>query len=481
MIRPQRFFIMPRSAARARRKPAVRLTSSTGLPVLVLHAHRQIVAGDAGIVDQDVDAAGRGLGRLGHRIRRRRRREVAGRRHGRARPAPRPAPPAPRRGAGQHHGGALGVQRARDGAADAARSAGDERRLPVRSNMLSIPCAAALCFRRRSMRSRRRSPPASAATPRRGRVDALGEAGQHLAGAELDQFLRRPRIFIVKHALAPAHRAGDLLDQQAADLVRVGDRRGGDVGDQRHGRRRSSTSASASRIASAAGAISGQWKGALTGSRMLRLAPLGGQRDRPLDRRLVAADHDLARRVVVGRSCRSTSRGRGARRRSSRAWSRSRPSSAAMAPSRPAPPSASPGRAAAAAGPRRRADRAGRGQRRVFAQAVAGDEAGEIGERLARPLRHRARRRRPRPPSAPAGRSRSASASRCAVEHQLGQLLVQRRRRPPRRPRARRRRPSASALPMPTAWLPWPGNTKARAMAAFPRIAIKGAGLRASP
>ena len=63
----------------------------------------------------------------------------------------------------------------------------------------------------------------------------------------------------------------------------------------------SDTVSSAAFIASAAGCISGQWKGALTGSSMPRLAPLGlGHLDGALDGFLVAAHHDLPAAIVVG-------------------------------------------------------------------------------------------------------------------------------------------------------------------------------------
>ena len=98
------------------------------VPFLVLHAHEEIVAGDAGIVDQDVDAARRP--RLpppwaGLRPRRCRRDWPAAMK---AR-APSSASSCFQRfgaGAGQNHRGALGVQRLGDGAADAAGGAGDE-------------------------------------------------------------------------------------------------------------------------------------------------------------------------------------------------------------------------------------------------------------------------------------------------------------------------------------------------------------------
>src|SRR2546429_2541179 len=47
--------------------------------------------------------------------------------------------------------------------------------------------------------------------------DPLDEAAQHLAGADLQE-TRHAMTCHIGHRLAPAHRAGDLLDQTAADL-----------------------------------------------------------------------------------------------------------------------------------------------------------------------------------------------------------------------------------------------------------------------
>ena len=452
---------MPRSAARARRKAASRLTAITVVPVLVLHPHDQIVAGDAGIVDQDVEL----------------------------RPAPprRPRPAhRPRAGSARSAGSDVGAlaelagQRRRAprsrvpesatvapcacsalaiGAADAARGAGDQGGLAgqIEHGRVSFaqPASSAEALRCRPA-CRRAAPSAS------GR-DALDQAGQHLAGAELDERGRRRAPAMPVDALAPAHRAGDLLDQQPADLVGIGDRRGGDIGDERHrGRARSRPSASASAIASAAGCISGQWKGA---------------RDRQQDRALGALAPWPSRSPARPPPWRRRSPPGPARCR----WRRRRP--------RPAPPRRRPPRAVveveaeqrrhgALADRHRRlhrlaaqlqqprgvgeAERAGRGQRGIFAEGMAGDEGGLVGRGRRRPrLRARAAPRGS-PPSAPAGRSRSGSA------------------RPPA-PRASARdsfwpsasstssntsraagKASASASPMPTAWLPWPGKMKAR-------------------
>ena len=102
--------------------------------------------------------------------------------------------------------------------------------------------------------------------------DAPHHARERLARADLDD----PGDALLGHPgdrFAPAHPRGDLLDQQAADGLRVADRLGRDIGDERHGGGADLGLASASAIASAAGCISAQWKGAETGSSIVRLAP----------------------------------------------------------------------------------------------------------------------------------------------------------------------------------------------------------------
>ena len=158
-------------------------------------------------------------------------------------------------------------KRAGDGAADAARGARDERRLVGQVEHGAPYCPSRGRARRRcpaACRSRRRSrtarcawqaPPAPC--PSRSRTISVTPAGRH--GGD---------------ALAPAHGARDLLDQAALDLDRVADRRC-----QSRWRRAvpravlTSTLASASAMASAAGCISAQWKGALTLSGMKRRTP----------------------------------------------------------------------------------------------------------------------------------------------------------------------------------------------------------------
>ena len=84
-------------------------------------------------------------------------------------------------------------------------------------------------------------------------------------------------------------------------MARIADLGGQHIGDQGTRGGISVTSSSAACIASAAGCIREQWKGALTGSSMPRLAPFRlGRLDGPLDRRLVAADDHLAAAIVIG-------------------------------------------------------------------------------------------------------------------------------------------------------------------------------------
>src|SRR5260370_29337406 len=52
--------------------------------------------------------------------------------------------------------------------------------------------------------------------------DALDQPAQHLAGADLQES-RDAMAGHISHRLAPAHRARDLLDQAAANLVGIGD------------------------------------------------------------------------------------------------------------------------------------------------------------------------------------------------------------------------------------------------------------------
>ena len=68
-------------------------------------------------------------------------------------------------------------------------------------------------------------------------MDALGQAGQHLAGAAFDQRSDSLRLHVL-NALAPAHETGHLLHQPLLDVGGVRDFRSEHVGDQRHAGRR---------------------------------------------------------------------------------------------------------------------------------------------------------------------------------------------------------------------------------------------------
>ena len=110
---------------------------------------------------------------------------------------------------------------------------------------------------------------------------------------------------------------------------------------------------------------------------------------------------------------------------------------------------------------------AGRGERRIFAERMAGDELRvaleiEAGFRLQHAHggeRHRHQRRlRVLGERERLGRAFAHDGAELVAERLVD--LVEHLRAPARNS-------SASALPMPTAWLPWPGNTKATAMSAL--------------
>ena len=206
---------------------------------------------------------------------------------------------------------------------------------------------------------------------------------------------RRPAPAMRQQALAPAHPRRHLLDQQAART------------------RPDRVAGAAVTLATAA-----PRGGAQRDRGQRRPHGLGGRRHQPAmerraDRqhhaarrrpcalasstarstaRACAADHDLAGRVVVGDVADAGLAP--PRRRSPRPSARSRPSSAAMAPS-------PTGTAACIAWPRSLqqargvADReaAGRGQRRVLAERMAGDEPQSSASRAAAARLERAQRR----------------------------------------------------------------------------------------
>ena len=66
MIRPKRAFIIGLAAARHQAERGLQVDADHLIPFLVLHPHRQIVARDAGIVDENIELAAKRLDRRGH-------------------------------------------------------------------------------------------------------------------------------------------------------------------------------------------------------------------------------------------------------------------------------------------------------------------------------------------------------------------------------------------------------------------------------
>ena len=404
-------------------------------------------------------------GRLGRRARapsvpsavdRSARHDMRARRRARPR-APRARPARAR----QRDRRALRVQRPRDRAADAAAGAGDQRAsCRSRSNM---GCRS---FAESAMLGERASTSAGASTgdARQARSRcALGEPGRGPCRRRPRPDVPTPCAAIHTNAFAPAHRAGHLLDQQPADLVRFGNglRR-------RRWRPRGTPGARSARPWPAPppwrrrpGAISAQWNGADTGSMIARLAPfsvaISTARSTaarwpetttcPGALSLAAAQTSpwrLPRRSPAPRQVEAEQRRHGADADRDR-------------------PPAWRGRACAAAARHRRAQNA---PAAASAEYSPSEWPATKTRRLARSnprlaLEH-AHRPPWTPPSGPAGRSRSGSAGpRRPFEHESRRASRRAPRRPPRTRRGPGTKASASALPMPTAWEPWPGNTNA--------------------
>ncbi len=104
MMRPWRLRIMPLRQARARRKVAVQVYGEDMIPLLVFHAHEQIVFGDAGIADENVETAHRSLGRRDERLDRRLVGKIAGKHVNVGRKLSRERPQRIATGAGQGDG-----------------------------------------------------------------------------------------------------------------------------------------------------------------------------------------------------------------------------------------------------------------------------------------------------------------------------------------------------------------------------------------
>ena len=222
--------------------------------------------------------------------------------HARPRPSRRPppryapiaaAPSVGRRGA--DHRRAIARQRHGDRAADAAGRAGDERDVLVRSPAaMSASLSAASAS---SSSGRSPSEYATSVSSMRRTRPASTLPGPHSTMC-VDALRARTR-----GSCRPSAPGGRLPRSAARIASGVGCGATSTLCMHRNrGRARPAPARAARRSRSAAGFSSEQWNGADTGSSSPRLAPraLRG-RDRALDRGLVAGDHDLPRRVEVGR------------------------------------------------------------------------------------------------------------------------------------------------------------------------------------
>src|SRR3984957_670894 len=241
-------------------KPGGEVDLQHRLPIPVAHAHRKPVAGDSGIVDQDVELAERrlrladqalrlvGLGKIGGEDMsalakfggERRQRRFAR--------------------AGEHDGGALGVQRAGDRPADAAPRVGDKGflagEIEHHSRFISASVSAAVPTEDASnSRSMRRASPAST---RPAPISTISSTSCSLKSNTVS----RQRTSRITCSTSISRISPGSLTGEAVTLATTGTRGGFNA-----------TSASASSMISAAGAISGQWNGALTGSMIERRAP----------------------------------------------------------------------------------------------------------------------------------------------------------------------------------------------------------------
>ena len=118
---------MPFTAARQRRKAEFEVDGQNRRPILVLHAHEQAVAGDAGVVHENVQRPGGGLGLPDQLFHRSRIGEVAGDDEGALAQFGGQRVERLAAGARQHHLRALPVQGAGDLGAQAAGRAGHQR------------------------------------------------------------------------------------------------------------------------------------------------------------------------------------------------------------------------------------------------------------------------------------------------------------------------------------------------------------------
>ena len=295
-------------------------------------------------------------------------------------------------------------------------------------------------------------------------VDALGQAGQHLAGADLDDLVH------AGCAASPARFRASAPGRSPARPAARGSRPGRCTG--------AALTLATSGTTGARELDLGQRLGHLVG---------GGLHQRAMEGR-AHRQHDRAPRAALGGDaprrarpppCRRSpppgpaplslaqSHTSALRRASAATCARrsiSMPSSAAIAPS-------PTGTARCMARPRRfkqprrigKRQRARRRERRIFAERMAGDESGVALRRSSPPSRSSTRidreaRRHQR-------RLRVLGEDELALrplEHQAREILAAARRRPPRRSSRAVAKAPASSRPMPTACDPWPGKTSAR-------------------
>ncbi len=430
MMRPLRAFIMPRITALRRAVDAGQVGVEDGLPVLVLHPHQQVVAGDAGVVDQDRDRR-----RIPWRCARSAPRPTRASVTSSTRPWPPCAASRSPIACAPASEVAVPMTVAPCAASSSAIAAPMPRLAPVTSAIFAA-------VRGSSCGSWIGSLDAHAVIAIPSISAASNSAGVPSARASSDLSMRltRPastlpgphsamRVDAARgqrlHATGPLHRQVQLAHQRVADRCR-----------RRRALRASTfcTTGSAGtcqctprhRFGQAVGGFAHQRRVRRHADRELhRLAhaALGQQRDRAIDRRGVAADHDLARRIVSWPAPRPRSPETSRRRLPRPAHPRRR----APPPSRRCRPARRPASAGRAGAPGARASckrqRAGGDQRGVFAQAVAGQHA----PACAPPLRL------PRAPHRHAGGQQRRLGVFGAVEHALPG-------RPATAPTGRRRR-----------------------------------------
>ena len=264
----------------------------------------------------------------------------------------------------------------------------------------------------------------------------------------------------LENAFAPAHQPGHLLHQQTLDLDRVALRRGADVGDQRHHGGRSATSPRPRPFRLGGGRISAQWKGALTGNISSAWTPRSAAMTMarstaalsPLNTTCPGALSLAAPQISA---CAAASAG------DRRAQVEIDAEHAAIAPSPTGTAAASTGRGASRAARHRRAEAPRPGERRIFAERMAGDVGDARAEIEAAILLQHASTAR-----------LAAISAGCAFSVRTRSLSG------PSNMRRERRWLSASSIsaktsravtkaparsrPMPTACEPCPGKTRAR-------------------